>query len=63
MKLIDLSHPIIAPVHKILLKNDILIIENLTNVEELEGKEFKIHALPLKLQLDGAPARVVAEIV
>ena len=51
------------PVHKILLKNEILIIENLTNLEELEGKEFKIYALPMKLQVDGAPVRVIAEVV
>ena len=51
------------PIHKILLKKDILIIENLTNVEALEGKEFKIYALPMKLQLDGAPIRVIAEVI
>lgn len=51
------------PIHKILLKEDILIIENLTNLEQLEGKEFKIYALPLKLQLDGAPIRVIAGII
>ncbi|TAK92807.1 cyclase family protein [Patescibacteria group bacterium] len=48
--------------HKILLAGDVLIIENLTNLEMLEGKEFTIYAFPIKLQLDGAPARVVAEI-
>lgn len=51
------------PVHRILLKEEILIIENLTNLESLEGKEFKIYAFPIKLQIDGAPARVVAEIL
>lgn len=51
------------PIHKILLKNDILIIENLTNLDQLEGKEFNIYALPMRLQVDGAPARVIAEIV
>ncbi|MBI2036345.1 cyclase family protein [Candidatus Microgenomates bacterium] len=50
------------PVHRILLKNDILIIENLTNLKELRGKEFRVYALPIKLQIDGAPARVVAEL-
>lgn len=50
------------PMHKILLKNNILIIENLTNLEALNGKEFKIYAFPLKLEIDGSPARVVAEI-
>lgn len=50
------------PVHKILLKNDILIIENLTNLALLKGKKFIVYALPLKLQVDGAPIRVVVEI-
>ncbi|MBI1838914.1 MAG: cyclase family protein [Candidatus Colwellbacteria bacterium] len=50
------------PVHKILLKENILIIENLTNLSALDGLEFRILAFPLKLQLDGSPARIVAEI-
>lgn len=51
------------PVHRILLKDDVLIIENLTNLGVLEGKEFTITALPIKLQIDGAPTRVIAEII
>lgn len=50
------------PVHKILLSGDVLIIENLTNLEQLDGKDFKVYALPLNLQIDGSPARVIAEI-
>lgn len=50
------------PVHKILLGGDVLIIENLTNLEQLMGKRFRLFALPIKLQIDGAPARVIAEI-
>lgn len=50
------------PVHKILLGNDILIIENLTNLEQLSEMDSRIYALPLKLDLDGAPARVIAEV-
>lgn len=46
--------------HKILFQNNCLIIENLTNLEALEGKKFTVAALPLKVPLDGAPARVVA---
>lgn len=48
--------------HRALLGNDVLIIENLTNLSALEGKEFTIYALPIKLQIDGAPARVIAQI-
>ena len=50
------------PVHRILLGVGVLIIENLTNLGVLSGKEFRIHAYPVKLELDGAPVRVVAEI-
>lgn len=50
-------------IHKILLGNDILIIENLTNLDQLAGQQFKIYALPIKLEVDGAPVRVVAEIL
>jgi kynurenine formamidase len=50
------------PVHKILLGNDMLIIENLTNIEQLSGHSFTVYALPIKLVVDGAPARVIAVI-
>lgn len=48
--------------HKILLAGEVLIIENLTNLNGLEGKKFTVYALPIKLQIDGAPARVIAEL-
>lgn len=48
--------------HKILLGGDVLIIENLTNLEQLAGQEFEVYALPVKLEVDGAPARVIAKI-
>ena len=51
------------PIHKILLEHEILIIENLTNLSKLQGKNFTIHAFPLPLQLDASPTRVLAEIV
>ena len=51
------------PIHKILLGNNILIIENLTNLSALAGETFKVYAFPLKLQLDGSPTRVVAELL
>lgn len=50
-------------IHKILLNNNILIIENLTNLEALLNyKKFTIIALPAKFEADSAPVRVVAEI-
>ncbi len=50
------------PIHRLLLKNDVLIIENLINLDQLIGKEFEVIALPLNLQIDASPARVVATI-
>jgi arylformamidase len=49
--------------HKILLSQEILILENLTNLSELEGQDFMIYAFPLNLSLDGSPLRVVAQIL
>ncbi len=49
------------PIHKILLGAGIPIIETLTNLEQVHDAEFRVIALPIKLDLDGAPARVVAE--
>jgi arylformamidase len=50
------------PIHKTLLSGDVLIIENMTNLAELEGKNFTVYALPLKLDVDGSPARAIAVI-
>lgn len=48
-------------IHKILLKHDILIIENLANLDELTDKNFRVFILPLKLEnTDGAPCRAIA---
>jgi kynurenine formamidase len=49
------------PIHRQLLANNILIIENLANLDKLATKRFTVYALPLRLNLDGAPARVIAE--
>ena len=49
--------------HETLLRGNILIAENLTKTEKLIGKSFKIYALPLRLELDGSPARIIAELV
>jgi arylformamidase len=48
--------------HKVLLQKDILIIENLTNLDKLQDKNFTVYAFPLALQIDGSPVRVVAKI-
>ncbi len=49
-------------IHKMLLSNDVVIIENLTNLEVLVGiGEFDVIALPAKLQCEAAPVRVIAK--
>ncbi len=48
-------------VHRILLKEEILIIESLKNLSELlDVKKFEITALPAKFEADSAPVRVIA---
>lgn len=62
----DTPSPDYAPfaIHKALMEHDILIIENLTNVSALLGqKAFEIIALPIKVETDGALARVIAKMV
>ena len=51
------------PVHKMLFKNEILIVENLINLDKLVNKRFQCFIFPLKIQnADGAHCRVVAII-
>lgn len=51
------------PVHRILLGCEMLIIENLTNLEALPERAFKVACLPVKIEgADGAPARVMAMV-
>lgn len=51
------------PIHQTLLANDILIVENLTNLNRLVGKKFIFCCLPLNIyQADGAPVRAIAII-
>ncbi len=49
-------------VHKILLENNIPIIENLTNLDAVTDKSFTLYAFPLKMDTDGSPLRAVAEV-
>ena len=52
------------PVHRLLLGQDIPLIENLINLDRLVGETFELWALPIKLQGgDGAAARAVARIL
>ncbi|MDO8684001.1 MAG: cyclase family protein [Armatimonadota bacterium] len=46
------------PVHKLLLENEIIIIENL-NLSDIAPGRYHLICLPLLIKSDGAPARVV----
>jgi kynurenine formamidase len=49
------------PVHKILLRRHIPIVEGLVNLDQLVGKKFQFIGLPLKIEgIDGAPVRALA---
>jgi len=59
----DLPSPDRYPfeIHKVLFNNDILIIENLTNLLQLLSIDnFEIIAFPLKIKAEASMARVVA---
>lgn len=51
-----------SPIHKYLFENKVVLIEYLTNTDQLEiGRKYEIFALPIKIRdCDGAPARVIA---
>jgi kynurenine formamidase len=52
------------PLHQILLKNNILILENLTNLDLLLSEpSFEIFAFPLKINADSSIIRAVARIM
>lgn len=63
---IDWPSPELDPthaIHKTLLGNDVLLIENLTNVDKLLGIDnCIIYALPMPYTTDSAQARVIAVI-
>ena len=61
----DTPSPDKAPyvVHRILMKEEILIIEGLNNLSELLNiEQFEITALPAKFESEAAPVRVIARI-
>jgi kynurenine formamidase len=52
------------PVHKMLLGNNVLIAENVTNLGKIVGKRTRILALPLRVKgSDAGHARIVAEVL
>jgi kynurenine formamidase len=58
---IDLGQAKNFRVHKILAKNNILIVENLSNLNKISSKQFDFVILPLKLKdATGSPVRAIA---
>lgn len=51
-------------IHKMLLKNSIFILENLTNLDQLlNADRFEVIAFPLKIKADSSMTRAVARII
>ncbi|WP_299047918.1 cyclase family protein [uncultured Polaribacter sp.] len=51
----------VTNIHHILMKNDIIIVEGLCNLEQITTPKVTLIALPLKVEGgDGAPSRVIA---
>ena len=50
-----------SPIHKIFLKNEIVLVEYIANLDKIENLNgWKIIVSPLKLRdADGSPARVI----
>ena len=58
---IDLGNDESFKVHNILSKNNILIVENLTNLNKIKSTQFNFTILPLKLKdATGSPVRAIA---
>jgi arylformamidase len=57
----DTMDSVMMDLHRLLFKNDVLILENLQSLSRLRQRRFSICALPLLYENgDGAPARVMA---
>ena len=61
---IDDARDLSRPAHSLFLKDDILIVENLKNLDRLQGKLFRFFAVPIKgKQVAAMPVRAFAEIL
>ena len=60
---IDDPKDLSRPAHSTLLKEEIPIVENLTNLDKLLGKRFRFFAVPLKIDAAAFPVRAFAEII
>lgn len=61
---IDDSRNLARPAHSILLRNEILIVENLARLDQLHCRHFRFYAVPLKAKKAASmPIRAFAEIL
>ncbi len=52
------------PNHHLLLSKEVLIIENMTNLDKLIGREFELYCIPLLIhEADGSPVRAFARLL
>ena len=57
----DEAHAKDFQIHKVFLRNDTIIIENLANLEKVPRKQFSFACFPLNFEdADGSPVRAVA---
>lgn len=48
---------------RLLIQNNIFVIENLTNLFKITNQEFRVYCFPLKIEnIDAIPCRVVVEV-
>jgi len=60
---VDKMNDMTLPNHRILLQKEILIIENMTNLDQLISKKFELNCIPLKIEnSDGSPVRAFARV-
>ncbi|WP_054838046.1 hypothetical protein [Sulfuracidifex metallicus] len=66
IRIVGIDSPSIGSidVHKILLSNNVIVVENLSDkLSYLIGKRFEFYAIPLLINKgDGAPARAFAKL-
>lgn len=61
---IDDSRDLTRPAHTLLLRDDIFIVENLTNLDQLIGRDFRFFAVPIKVRKGAAMnIRAFAELI
>ncbi|MCK5587931.1 MAG: cyclase family protein [Candidatus Lokiarchaeota archaeon] len=61
---IDNSRDLTRPAHSLFLKEEIVIVENLINLDKLHNKKFRFFAVPIKgKKVAAMPIRAFAEIL